>query len=63
MAEHYKSPAENPAVKAAVKRFQESTKLKLALPLDQVDASREDMDRFLQFCLDEFVLNQRCKTL
>ena len=46
-------PLENSAVKAALKQFQELTKLKLALPSDQVDAACEDMDRFLQFHLDE----------
>ena len=45
-------PSENSAVKAALKQFQELTKLKLALPLAQVDAAHEDMERFLQFRLD-----------
>ena len=41
-------PSENPAVRVALHRFKELIKLKLALLLAQVDAAREDMDRFLQ---------------
>ena len=46
-------PSENPAVRVALHRFRELIKLKLALPLAQVDAAREDMDRFLQHQLEE----------
>ena len=46
-------PSENPAVRVALHRFKELIKLKLALPLAQVDAAREDMDRFLQHQLEE----------
>ena len=46
-------PSENPAVRVALHRFMELIKLKLALPLAQVDAAREDMDRFLQHRLEE----------
>ena len=42
-------PSKNPAVRVALHRFKELIKLKLALPLAQVDAAREDMDRFLQY--------------
>ena len=41
-------PSKNPAVRVALHRFRELIKLKLALRLAQVDAAREDMDRFLQ---------------
>ena len=41
-------PSENPAVRVALHRFKELIKLKLALPLAQVDAAGEDMARFLQ---------------
>ena len=44
-------PSENPSV--ALHRFKELVKLKLTLPLAQVDAAREDMDRFLQHHLGE----------
>ena len=46
-------PFENPAVRVALHRFKELIKLKLALPLAQVDAACEDMDRFLQHQLEE----------
>ena len=46
-------PSKNPAVKVALHRFKELIKLKLALPLVQVDAAREDMDRFLQHRLED----------
>ena len=46
-------PSENPAVRVALHRFRELIKLKLALPLAQVDAACEDMDRFLQHRLEE----------
>ena len=40
-------------MRVALHRFRELIKLKLALPLAQVDAAREDMDRFLQHRLEE----------
>ena len=46
-------PSKNPAVRVALHRFRELIKLKLALPLAQVDAACEDMDRFLQHRLEE----------
>ena len=46
-------PSENPAMRAALHRFKEMIKLKLALLLAQVDVAQEDMDRFLQHHLAE----------
>ena len=46
-------PSENPSVRVALHRFKELVKLKLTLPLAQVDAACEDMDRFLQHRLEE----------
>ena len=46
-------PSENPSVRVALHRFRELVKLKLTLPLAQVDAACEDMDRFLQHHLEE----------
>ena len=46
-------PSKNPAVRVALHRFKELIKPKLALPLAQVDAACEDMDRFLQHRLEE----------
>ena len=40
-------------MRVALHRFRELVKLKLTLPLAQVDAAREDMDRFLHYCLEE----------
>ena len=46
-------PSKNPSVRVALHRFKELVKLKLTLPLAQVDAAREDMDRFLHHHLKE----------
>ena len=46
-------PSENPAIKAAFHRFQDLVRLKLALPLAQVDVAQEDMERFLHHYLEE----------
>ena len=46
-------PSENPAMRAALYRFKEMVKLKLVLPLTQVDVAWEDMERFLQHRLAE----------
>ena len=44
---------ENPAIGVALHRFTDLVRLKLALPLAQVDAAREDMERFLHHRLEE----------
>ena len=46
-------PSENPSVRVALHRFRELVRLKLTLPLAQVDAAHEDMDKFLQHRLEE----------
>ena len=46
-------PSENPAIGVALHRLMGLVKLKLALPLAQVDAAREDMERFLHHHLKE----------
>ena len=46
-------PSENPAVRVALHRFTDLVRLKLALPLAQVDTAREDMEKFLHYCLEE----------
>ena len=46
-------PSENPAIGAALHRFMGLVKLKLALPLPQVDVAQEDMERFLHHHLEE----------
>ena len=46
-------PSKNPAIGAALHRFMDLVRLKLALPLAQVDAAQEDMERFLNHRLEE----------
>ena len=46
-------PSENPSVGEALHRFRELVKLKLTLPLAQVDAAHKDMDRFLHHRIEE----------
>ena len=46
-------PSENPAIGVALHRFTDLVRLKLALPLAQVDVAPEDMERFLHHCLEE----------
>ena len=46
-------PSENPAIGVALHRFMDLVRLKLALPLAQVGAAQEDMERFLHHCLEE----------
>ena len=46
-------PSENPAIGVALHRFMDLVRLKLALPLAQVDAAQEDMERFLHHHLEE----------
>ena len=46
-------PSENPAIGVALHRFTDLVRLKLALSLAQVDAAREDMERFLHHRLEQ----------
>ena len=56
-------PSENPAIAAALHRFTDLVRLKLALPLAQVDAAREDMERFLHHHLEELCSQTDMKNL
>ena len=40
-------------VKATIQKFQQSTSMKMGLPLMELEAAREDMEGFLQSCLHE----------
>ena len=40
-------------VKAIIQKFQQSTSMKMGLPLMELEAAREDMEGFLQSCLRE----------
>ena len=56
-------PSKNPAIGVALHRFSGLVKLKLALPLAQVDAAQEDMERFLHHCLKELRFQTDMKNL
>ena len=56
-------PSENPAIGVALHRFTDPVRLKLALPLAQVDAAPEDMERFLHHCLEELCSQTDMKNL
>ena len=40
-------------VRAALQKFQHTTSLKVNLPLVELEAAREDMEEFMQSCLQE----------
>ena len=40
-------------VKAALRKFQQTTSLKVTLPLTELEAAHEDMEAFMQSCLRE----------
>ena len=56
-------PSKNAAVEAALHKYLEVAKLKLALPLTQLDAAREEMEKFIQFHLKELQSQQETKNL
>ena len=56
-------PSGNPSVKVALNHFRELVRLKLSLPLAQLDAAREDMDRFLHHRLSQLDAQQELKSL
>ena len=56
-------PSENPAIGVALHRFTDLVRLKLALPLAQVDVAQEDMERFLHHHLEELYSQTDMKNL
>ena len=56
-------PSKSAAVKAALHKYQEVAKLKLALLLTQLDAAREEMEKFIQFHLEELQSQQETRHL
>ena len=56
-------PSRNAAVEAALHKYREVAKLKLALPLTQVDAAQEEMEKFIRFHLEELQSQQETKHL
>ena len=56
-------PSKNAAVVAALRKYREVAQLRLALPLTRLDAAREEMEKFIQFCLEELQSQQETKNL
>ena len=56
-------PSKNAAVVTALHKYREVAKLKLALPLTQLDAAQEEMEKFIQFHLEELQTQQETKNL
>ena len=56
-------PSKNPAIGVALDRFMNLVRLKLALPLAQVDTGREDMESFLHHRLEELCSQADTKNL
>ena len=56
-------PSKNATVVAALHKYQEVDRLKLALPLTQLDAAQEEMEKFIQFHLEELQTQQETKNL
>ena len=56
-------PSKNAAVGVALHQFQEAAQLRLALPLTQLDEAQEEMEKFIQFRLEELLTQQETKNL
>ena len=56
-------PSKNTAIKVALDNYREIAKLKLALPLAQLDTAHEEMERFMQHRLEELQSQQEMKHL
>ena len=56
-------PSKNAAVEVALHKYQEVAKLKLALPLTQLDVAQEEMEKFIQFHLEELQSQQETRHL
>ena len=56
-------PSKNAAVKVALHKYREVAKLKLALPLTQLNAAQKEMEKFIQFHLEELQSQQETKNL
>ena len=56
-------PSKNAAVEAALHKYREVAKLKLALLLTQLDVAREKMEKFIQFHLEELQSQQETRYL
>ena len=56
-------PSKNTAIEVALDNYRELAKLKLALLLAQLDTAHEEMERFMQHCLEQLQSQQEMKHL
>ena len=56
-------PSQNAAVEVALHKYREVAKLKLALPLTQLDAAHEKIEKIIQFHIEELQSQQETKHL
>ena len=56
-------PSKNAAIEAALYKYRELAKLKLALPLAQLDVAQEEMEKFIQHHLKELQSQQEMRHL
>ena len=56
-------PSKNATVGVALHQFQEAAQLRVALPLTRLDEAREEMEKFIQSCLEELQSQQETKNL
>ena len=56
-------PSKNAAVGVALRQFRTATQLRVALPLTQLDEAQEEMETFIQSCLEELRSPQETKNL
>ena len=56
-------PSKNAAVGVALCQFCAATQLRVALPLAQLDEAREEMEKFIQSCIEELRSPQETKNL
>ena len=56
-------PSKNAAIEVALYKYRELAKLKLALPLAQLDTAQEEMEKFIQHHLEEMQSQQEMRHL
>ena len=56
-------PSKNTAVGVALCQFRAAAQLRMALPLTRLDEAREEMEKFIQFHLEELRSQQETKNL
>ena len=56
-------PSKNAAVGVALRQFRAASQLRVALPLTQLDEAHEEMETFIQSCLEELRSLQETKNL